>query len=339
LPLAIYVFVKMRGTTLTTVSLVGVFALVLFWLAVVARRRHAALAALLCTMLDLFVFTFDYNAMTDRRYYKPELPILNALKSFAEAAPPEPFRVLGLDWVFLPNAAAQYQLEDVRGTDPMEWADYVRFFRVAEVQDASIDVKRIVDPNHIAIDFLNVRYLMTEPSANLGGKWQRLYSGKDGELYENTTFLARFFVPPLLRRVRPDEWDREINRDDFLKTPLVSGKGLDPVIINPAGVTVTCRQVGPAEFRLRVTAPQRALVASSQPAMRWWDVRINGAESPVMRVNGAFIGFYVPAGVSDVRVKYRPRPFYTSLAVSAATLLVLAGWALMLRKAWNRGGG
>jgi hypothetical protein len=341
LPLAVYVFVKMYGLTLTPISLSGVVALILFWVAVAFRRSQAAFFAFLLTAVELFIFTFDYNAITDRRFFAPRLPIVDALKSFAAAAPPEPFRVLGLDWVLLPNAAAQYGVEDVRGSDPMEWSDYVRFFRIAELRDEAIDVKRIVDPAHIAIDFLNVRYLLTEPGFNVGGKWQKLYSGRDGELYENNNFVARFFVPKLLRRVKAAEWERELNRDDFLETPLVHGKGLDPVVVNPAGVTVTCKSVSPTEFRIRVTAPERTLVASSQPAMPWWDVRINGRPAPILKVNGAFIGFYAPAGVSDVRVKYRPLPYYASLGVSALALLILGGYAWMLQKRWNRvvGGG
>lgn len=337
LPLAIYVFVKMYGITLSPISASGMAVLVLFWIGVAVKRPLAPLFAVILTTAELMIFTFDYNAITDRRYYEPKLPILDALKQFAAAAPPEPFRVLGLDWVLLPNAAAQYEVEDVRGSDPMEWRDYVRFFRVAQVRDDSIDVKRIVDPAHIAIDFLNVRYLLTEPNANLSGKWQRLYSGVDGELYENTNFIARFFVPKILRRVRPGEWERELNRDDFVQTPLVHGRGLDPVIINPPGVTVTCKVVSPTEFRVRVTAPQRTLVASSQPAMPWWDVRVNGREAPILRVNGAFIGFYAPEGTSDVRVKYRPQPYYLSLAVSALAFLLLAGYGVTLRILWNRG--
>ncbi|HSP15137.1 MAG TPA: YfhO family protein [Thermoanaerobaculia bacterium] len=335
LPLAIYVFMKMYGITLTPISAVGMACIVLFWIGVLIKREWAAGLACVLTGVELFVFTFDYNAMTDRRYYAPRLPIIDALHRFAAIAPSEPFRVLGLDWVLLPNAAAQYGLEDLRGSDPMEWSDYVRFFRVAEVKDTSIDVKRIADPAHIAIDFLNVRYLLTEPHANLGGKWMRLYSGVDGELYENRNFIARFFVPHLARRVRKSDWERELVASaDFQETPLVYGRDLPPVVVNPGEATVTCRTYGPAEFRLRVVVPQRALVASSQPAMRWWEVKVNGKLVQPLRVNGAFLSFFVPAGVSDVSVKYRPLPFRVSVGVAFLAAVGLAGYA---RRLQNRG--
>jgi membrane protein YfhO len=333
LPLAIYVFVKMFGRTLTPISSAGIACLVLFWIGALVMRKRAAALACILTAIELFSFTFDYNAITDRRYYAPRLPIIDALHRFAAIAPAEPFRVLGIDWVFLPNAAAQYGVEDVRGSDPMEWSEYVKFFRLAEVKDASIDVKRIADPTQIAIDFLNVRYLLTEPRANLGGKWQRLYSGIDGELYENANFIPRFFVPRLARRVQKDDWERELYHSaDYQDTPLVYGRDMPPVFINPADATVTCRTFGPSEFRLRVAVSQRALVASSQPAMRWWEVKVNGTRIQPLRVNGAFLGFLVPAGVSDVSIKYRPLPFRVSVGLALLAAAGLGGYGAALRR-------
>jgi hypothetical protein len=334
LPLSLYVFVKMYGQTLTAISAVGMAALLIFVAGTLASRRTAAFLACALTAIELFVFTFDYNAITDRRFYAPRVPIIDAVHRFAAAATPEPFRILGLDWMFLPNSATQYGLEDVRGSDPMEWIDYVRFFRVAEAKDTSIDVKRIVDPNHVAIDFLNVRYLLTYPNANLGGKWQLLYSGVDGELYENAGFMSRFFIPHLLRRVQKTDWEGELRRSsDFQDTPLVYGRDLPPVIVNPQEATITCRAHGPTDFRLRVATPRPVLVASSQPAMPGWRVRVNNQVVQPVRINGAFLGFWVPAGVADVSVRYRAVPFRVAVGVA------VFGFALLMTGAvlpWNR---
>ncbi len=333
LPLSLYVFVKMYGQTLSAISTIGMACLLVFIAGSVTDRRWAAPLACVLTALELFVFTFDYNAVTDRRYYAPRVPLIDALHRFASAAPPEPFRILGLDWMFLPNSAAQYGLEDVRGSDPMEWSDYARFFRVAEVSDTSIDVKRIVDPNQPAIDFLNVRYLLTYPQAGLGGKWQRLYSGADGELYENSAFLGRFFVPRLLRRVDQQNWERELRLStDYQETPLVYGRGLPPVIVNPPEATITCRTHGPTDFRLRVAASGPAVVASSQPAMPWWEVHVNGVGVEPVRINGAFLGFAVPGGVSDVSVRYRPLPYRVAAGLAVCALFALGLSARRLQR-------
>jgi uncharacterized membrane protein YfhO len=57
-------------------------------------------------------------------------------------------------------------------------------------------------------------------------------------------------------------------------------------------------------------------------------VEVNERVSDVIIVNGAFIGFWVPAGSSRVVVRYRPWPYYTAVMVS---LLSLAGLAIVLR--------
>ena len=53
-----------------------------------------------------------------------------------------------------------------------------------------------------------------------------------------------------------------------------------------------------------------------------------------MRVNGAFLGFQVPAGSSDVVIRYVPLSYWG--AVGLATLVLFALGAIL--KAWNRMG-
>lgn len=272
LPLAVYVFVKGFGRTLTWWSLAGIAALALFWIATAVAPKRVALFACVLTIAELFVFTFDYNAITDRHFFVPRLPIIEALR---RAAPAEPYRVLGLDWVFLPNAAEQYRIEDIRGSDPMEWAEYARLFKGLEVPDTSIDVKRVANADHPLLDFLNVRFLLTEPGARLSKKWTRLYAGADGELYENSAVLPRFF--------------------------------------GPVGVRVATREDRPGRYTVRISSPGTAVISSSVPAMKGWRVRVDGRPRPIVRSNGVFIGFTVDGGVSKVIVDYRPSSWMWSL--------------------------
>lgn len=281
---AAHVFVKEFGRTLTWWSIAGIVALVAFWIGSLVAPRRVALFACALTIAELFVFTFDYNAMTDRRYYVPRLPIIEALRRHA---PAEPFRVLGLDWVLLPNAAEQYGLEDVRGSDPMEWGEYARFFRQLEMPDASIDVKRVANVDQPLIDQLNIRYVLTEPGVALSAKWRRVYSGRDGELFENTRVLPRFFAFGGAARVR-------VRRD------------------------------GPARFTLTVDAAEPTFIGSSQPAIPGWHVRIGGIRAAVSRVYGVFLGFRVPRGTSKVVVDFRPPSWWWAWALAAIGAVALA---------------
>jgi hypothetical protein len=257
--------------------------------------KRAALFACVLTIAELFVFTFDYNAVTDRRFFVPRLPVLEALR---RAGPAEPYRVLGLDWVLLPNAAEQYRLEDIRGSDHMEWVEYAEFFRKIEVQDPSIDVKRVANADSPLLDFLNVRFLLTEPEARLSRKWKRVYAGTDGELYENSAVQPRFF--------------------------------------GPAGVSVTTREDRPGRYTVRVQSPARVLISSSVPALDGWRVRVNGEVIPIQRVNGVFIGFAAGPGATKVVLDYRPSSWTWSLLLLVAGISGL-GRAISTRSAFDGG--
>ncbi|HVI77542.1 MAG TPA: YfhO family protein, partial [Candidatus Acidoferrum sp.] len=141
--------------------------------------------------LELFVLNAGFNALVDARYYRPRLPIIDALRAHA---PAEPFRIVAHDWVFLPNAAAQYGLEDIRGSDPMAFRWYVQALKPITLLSPEFDVLRVGDVDHELIDDLNVRFLLAEPGATFGPKWELVYGGPDGTLFENRRARGRFFM-------------------------------------------------------------------------------------------------------------------------------------------------
>ena len=198
----------------------------------VLPRRFIPVGAFVLLTIDLFMLNSGFNALVERRYYKPELPIVQALKRIA---PPEPYRVAGLDWMFLPNASAQYGLEDVRGSDPMSYDAYTELLKPIVIDDRSIDFDRIVDVNHPLLDRLNVRYLLTEPGHEPGGRWRPVYRGADGSLFENPSVLQRFYV---------SEGDGD----------------------------VAIGQRGPGRFLVRVRARTPVAIASSMVAGPGWKV-------------------------------------------------------------------
>lgn len=229
---ALYVYV-LRQSVLRPVDLVGAATLLILAAVVLSARRFAPAAATALILAELFVLNSGFNALVDRRYYKPRLPIVDEIHRIA---PEEPFRVAGLEWMFLPNASAHYQLEDVRGSDPMSYAAYTEMIRPVVTDDPSIDFDRVVDPHHPLLDRLNVRFLMTEPGVHPGGHWEQVYGGPDGSLFESPSVFPRFFVK--------------------------EGEG-----------TVRTRQSAPGRLRVEVTAKTEVRVGSSQGAGPGWRVR------------------------------------------------------------------
>lgn len=277
---AIYVYV-MRAAVLRPWDLIAPAAVIVMML--VPRRFAPAAAAVLLTA-ELFALNSGFNALVDRRYYKPRLPIVEELRRLA---PKEPFRVAGLEWMFLPNASAHYGVEDIRGTDPMSYAAYTELLKPVVVNDRSIDFDRVLDIHSPLLDALNVRFLMTEPGAEPGGRWKGVYRGPDGSLFENPAVRPRFRVE--------------------------EGEG-----------AVTIKRHGTARYTLRVTARTPVRIGSSEGAGPGWSVsageRIPGTfigfrlPAGTHTVNVAYrpLSFWgsVPIALltAVVLVRARPRP-------------------------------
>ena len=168
----------------------GVIALAAFLAVVAVRPRFAAIAACAAAIVELFAFNSGFNAPASRAYYKPSMPIHDALRELSRG---EPSRIVGHDWTFLPNAAAQYGFEDVRGHDPMALASYATFFKSIAADDPGSDVMRVQNVDHPALAFLGVRFLLTDPGFTASPLWQLRYEGPDGKLYESTRWQRRFF--------------------------------------------------------------------------------------------------------------------------------------------------
>gem|GEM_PF-646466 len=277
--LAFYVY-AVHSNLMRPIDLLGVAAIGIF-LFLPKRIRPWGAVALAC--VELFIFNAGFNALVDAKYFRPPLPIVDSLRAHA---PREPFRVAGLNWTFLPNASAQYGLEDVRGSDPMAFADYDRFLQRFTVAETGSWVRRIVDANRPELEFLNVRFLLGEPDANPGGRWRLIYRGPDGTLWENPTALPRFFAR-----------DAEVRN---------------------------LRNTAPAEFTMTVVASHPAIIESSEPLGPGRRVYVGGHRVPLRHIENAFLGFDVPAGQSEVRVVYRPMTFYASCVIALLAIIGMA---------------
>jgi Bacterial membrane protein YfhO len=315
------------GSTLGPGELAGLAALVVFWGAMLLARQKAGAAAAALVAAELLVLNLGFNAPAAERFYRPRLPIIEALK---KDSPGEPFRMLCREWVLMPNASAQYGLEDIRGSDPMAWAPYIRLFGLIEVHDPNFDVKRVADVEQPLLDFLNVRYLLAEPGAvGESARWQLVYRAADGDLFRNRRLIPRFFIPGMLIGCVPGgELSAVRSIDDFSRAVVVSSVGPGERQANASG-TVQVRSTETQLFRLAVDAKGPTFIASSEPALAGWRVRVNGRRVKSTVVNGAFLGFAVPAGHSKVEVSFAPVSFYASAAVS---LVVAVAIAISLRR-------
>lgn len=341
---ALLLFAWVHNQELRTIAvsyrIAGCVSIVGFWVVVLLHRwrsggwdrRAAALAASLIVM-ELFVFNLPFNAVASRSFYAPRLPIVDALHEYT--GDEGPFRVVGLRWFLLPNVSAHYGLEDIRGSDPMALAEYQEFFRLVQADNPEFFIKRVRKPNQPGLDFLNVRFVMAKPGSQYGPPLELIYDGPDGVLYENPKALPRFYAPrkigargsgPLLDQLRHiKNFRREVIVDDQTDVSQVDNGRVQNIKIHSHR---------PDRFRLRIETKENAFIASSQPWSPGWRAMVNDVALPIRKVNGAFIGFEVEVGKTEVKLQYRPASFFGGLWASG--IAVLVGFGLVLGSIWRR---
>jgi hypothetical protein len=169
-----------------------------------------------------------------------------------------------------------------------------------------------------------VRYILTEPGRRLPSGFEHLYSGPDGELYLNPRALPRFFVPERLTGRTRDALAVQLGRiPDHSRLAVVETLEAGQERANGSAVVTAIDDDGFGRFRLRIDAGTDAFVVSSLPSVPGWRLEIDGHRAALETVNGAFVGFDVPAGTRSVELRYHPRSFDIGIGLAAAGWLML----------------
>jgi len=313
----------LRGRILAQVlPLAG--AAILF--AVVPRRRFSS-AVGGCLLLLLVQRGFEeggvYPTYPSRAFYPP----VPAFERIPRAAP---WRFTAVGFEFIPNIAALYELEDVRGYEAMTFRPLVQTFPLWCIPQV-VWFNRVDDPTRPFLSFLNVRWVFAAPQYVPPPGWPVRYSGPEGMLLENPAVLPRAFAPQTYR-LESDETRRiallnEI--DDFRARGVVSEPAPPSegwVRNGPAKVSVTSYDV--QRLRLDVDAAAPSLVGTSVTAWPGWKLSVDGRPAALLSYNHAFLGFRVPAGRHEVVLRYLPDSF---LAGAAISLVSLAAALLLMR--------
>lgn len=327
-------------------SVVVVAAAIIF--AVTRRAPQLALTALLCSVaVELTSFGRAWNAPLPARLMYPPTPLLRALRDAVDADDRgrEPFRVIGTGAVLFPNFSAIYGFEDVRAHDPMAHGRYLEFAEATAGYDFGKYFAMWENVTAPVIDYLNVKYVLTYAHQEIVGddRFKSLYRGLDGGLYENLTVLPRFYaVKRIIEEPRKQSFQERLVSmgDDWSHTALTDRLNLSDERMRRSVLTAdesratTCTIVSAraAEYRLDVDTPRATMIVSSVPHWPGWHVERDGRPLTVQRVNGAFLGFVVPAGRSSIRVAYRPWTFRYGASISIATALILSIVLLRSRK-------
>ena len=259
-----------------------------------------------------------YPALPRSAFY-PEIPTIGAVPKNAA----EPFRIAGAHFDLIPDTAALYGMEDVRGYEAMTNARLVATYPLWCVAQP-ISFNAIGELQKPFLSFLNIRYLFGPPDTLPPHPWKLVLQDKGGKLFENVDVLPRAFVPP---RIRYEPSSTPIlaqmyKATDFAGMAWIEAREYRPHEISNGPGTVTIRRAK-LGFEVDAAMDGDGWIVISQTAWTGWRAYLDGRRVEMKYANHAFLGLFVPAGRHHVRLIYLPDAFTRGRAISFGTLGLL----------------
>ncbi len=287
----------------------------------VMPRRRAAAAVAACLVLLLVERRLEEGDIYPTYRASAFYP---GLASFRDIPRELPWRTTAVGVAFVPNIAALYELEDVRGYEAMTFKPLYDTFPLWCVHQP-IWFNRIDDPTRPFLSFLNVRWFLLPADREPPPGWPILSRGAEGVLVENPGVLPRAFAP---RRVRSEpDAQRRIAAltaiSDFRDQGVLSegeARGEAGEENGPASVSIAGYGVQRLAMVIEAQAP--AVVGTSMTAWPGWKLDVDGRPAETLTYNHAFVGFRVPAGRHEAVLEYRPDSVVAGGAISLASLAI-----------------
>lgn len=300
----------------------------------------AAVATIL-VFVDLLVASYGYNPPSRS---SDLYPVTGAIAKLQHAE--RPFRLAAWGWSFLPDTPGYYAIEDIKTTDPIQNANYMRLMKGYLNVDGSSYDQILRDASQPFFDYLNIKYIYVPPDQALSdARFSEIYRGTDGAILQNTRALPRYFLvqhftvePSFDHTVWLSKQIRDFSVEalvDHIPAKVLSAA---PTLVQPgfraARGGVTVREYANNTTVLDVTSVGWNLLVSSDVHWAGWRAYWNDQRQPPVIVNGAFLGCFVPPGKGRLTFRYRPDEFTRGLAMTwvGVTLLLAYGSARLFRK-------
>jgi hypothetical protein len=298
----------------------GIVAALLF----VPKRLPARVVATIAVgwlAADLLWFATGYNPAIPANQYYPTTESIRFLER-----DPSRFRVIGLSTVLVPNTAAVYGLDDVRGQDFTTLRRYEEL-----ITGRAGDFSFYGDADRLPPSFplLNVRYVLTpEPLAAPPDGFELVYNGEIA-IYRFARAAERALIvmdyevvrspAEILARVRSGSFDP--SKTVLLEEPPAAVAGTaDPTLSS-------------AEARIVSYAPERVVIQARLPRpgilllfdnyYPGWHALAGGRELPIHRADYSFRAVALPSGDTTVEFVYRPWSFRLGAVLSLLTMAFL----------------
>lgn len=164
----------------------------------------------------------------------------------------------------------------------------------------------------------------------------RVFNAAAGRIDVNDSCLPRVFFPKsVVPAGSAPETLRALETLDPATTTVVLGPHA-PVQQDP-GAAASVLSHDEQSYRVRYRARSASLLVFSMAWYPGWQATVNGAGSPILRVDHALMGTVVPAGEGEVEFRFRSSYFTAGLVITLLMVLALGSACFPFGRKFTRG--
>jgi hypothetical protein len=240
--------------------------------------------------------------------------------------------------VLIPNSAAMFGLQDVRGYESVYTLRYSQYLARADGRDDPFSAVAIPTNNTVnpMFDALNMRYVLSVEAIDHPAL-EEVYSGEIF-IYENLNALSRVVLYDDFRVMdgpdavldRMTERDFDPSQEILFEDDPGFGQGTALSLQDDAKAVITLYE--PNRVVVEVDMATDAVLLLNDLYYPGWVARVDGEQTPIVRANSIMRAVMVPAGAHTVEFRYESDAIRdggrVSLVSFGAMVMALAGLVL-----------
>jgi hypothetical protein len=248
------------------------------------------------------------------------------------------------------GAASMYQIQTASDYNSMILWRYYHFIDLLNnSKSSSIPYFNVEipppDPTSPLIDFLNIKYVLSDKlfdriaDRDLS-KYRLVKDGANYKLYENISYLPRFFLvgnAKVYSSVQAVEENLLQNPSDTTKTVLLvdsdleKGKDYDlNCLAEPRGIVEVASYTA-NRIILNTKSSCNNFLSSSEVYYPGWKARIDEIDTKIYLSNFSFRSIYVPKGDHVIEFYYKPDVFYLGGAITLVASSIVIFFIIKLK--------
>jgi hypothetical protein len=329
--------------SLFALSLLIIFQIIL-WLKDHALLKRKMLSVILITLIFSELFLYVHREHSQRFDSFSKVPYIEFLKSQDQSA-----RSYGIFWVFYPNTATGFGVDDLGyflGLVPTRFVEFVNTLIIdnhfqKDLRPPALRAMPIgANKSHI-LDLLNIRYFIAPSEEKLSNllthytslqdKLKLIYSG-EVNIFERPNALPRAYI--VHRAIFEPDLTKSLNligrlgpagREGIVITAQPNQELYTQLAVSPLedNSTVNIVSTNPNEVHLEATMEHAGFVVLSDAYHPDWKVYIDGQVSKIFQTNYLVRSVFVPAGRHQITFRFIPLSFYTGIIVSSLSILLI----------------